>query len=84
MTEKSGEVIKRLMALGVMATIKHEKTGLLFENGNVNDLVQKITRLINDPELRKAYGENAYEFVKENFLSDVLMKTVDKFYKEII
>lgn len=69
---------------GVMATIKHEKTGLLFENGNVEDLVQKITRLINNPELRKKYGENAYDFVKENYLSDILMKTVDKFYNEII
>ena len=69
---------------GVVNTIKHKKTGLLFENGNVDDLVEKIEFLIENPELRKQYGENAYKHVKKNFLSDVLIKSVGDFYKEIM
>ncbi|MBD3273393.1 glycosyltransferase [Candidatus Dependentiae bacterium] len=69
---------------GVVNTIKHQKTGLLFENGNVYDLVEKLEKLIGNPELRKEYGQNAYEHVKNNFLSDVLIKSVENFYKEIM
>lgn len=69
---------------GVVNTIKHKHTGVLFENGNVDDLVEKITFLIANPKLRKQYGENAYKHVKENFISDVLMKSVGDFYKEIM
>ncbi|MBU4269339.1 glycosyltransferase family 4 protein [Candidatus Dependentiae bacterium] len=68
---------------GVVNTIKHGQTGLLFENGNSNDLVKQLEILIANPELRKKYGENAYNYVKENFISDVLIKKLDQFYKEI-
>lgn len=69
---------------GVVNTIIHEKTGLLFENGNVDDLVAKIEFLVDNPELRKEYGQNAYEHVKNNLLSNILMQKMEKFYKEII
>ena len=69
---------------GVVNTIKHEKTGLLFKNGNVNDLVEKMEILMENPELRKQYGQNAYEHVKNNFLSNILMQKLEIYYKEIV
>jgi glycosyltransferase involved in cell wall biosynthesis len=64
-------------------TIVDKKTGLLFENGNVNDLVEKIEFLIDNPNLRKEYGENAYHHVKNNLLPEVLMKNLKTYYKEL-
>jgi glycosyltransferase involved in cell wall biosynthesis len=68
---------------GVVTTILDKKTGILFENGNVDDLVKKIKFLINNPELRKEYGENAYHHVKNNLLPEVLMKNLKTYYKEL-
>lgn len=36
---------------GIPEIIEHGVNGLLYENGNVEDLVRQITLLINDPEL---------------------------------
>lgn len=68
---------------GVTNTIKHENTGLLFENGNPDDMADKLEILINNPELRIKYGQNAYDHVKDNFLSDKLIQKLEAFYKEI-
>lgn len=69
---------------GMENVIKHEKTGLLFEKENVNDLVTQIEKLSNNPELQKKLGLNAYQHVKDNLMPDTLMKKLDKFYKEIL
>ncbi|MFH1643694.1 MAG: glycosyltransferase family 4 protein [bacterium] len=69
---------------GMENVIKHEKTGLLFENGNVDDLVNQIEKLITNPKLQKEYGLNAYNFVKENLTSDPVMQKLEQFYKEIL
>ncbi len=68
---------------GVTNTIKNKKTGLLFENNNILDLTNQIETLLDNSQLRKKYGENAYKHVKENLISDVLIKKLDQFYKEI-
>ena len=68
---------------GVTNTIKHEQTGLLFENGNPEDMADKLEILINNPELRTQYGNNAHEHVKNTFLSDALIEKLGIFYKEI-
>jgi glycosyltransferase involved in cell wall biosynthesis len=45
----------------------NEKTGLLFENNNVDDFAQKIECLIDNPEFAHQLGLNAYEHIKKNF-----------------
>ncbi len=69
---------------GMENVIKHEKTGLLFEKGNVDDLVTQIEKMIDNPELQKEYGANAYQHVKNNLLSDSLMQKLGDFYKQIL
>ncbi len=48
---------------GIPELIMNEKTGLLFESFNADDLREKIVRLWNDENLRKELGENAYQFI---------------------
>ncbi len=43
---------------GCRDVIKPGFNGELFEKGNVNDLVNHTEKLINDPALRKSYGNN--------------------------
>lgn len=71
------------LGTGVINTIKHKETGLLFKYNDVNDLVSKIEKLIDNPNLQKEYGLNAYKYVKKNFVSDILIKKLEKFYEEI-
>ncbi|MGZ4856932.1 MAG: glycosyltransferase family 4 protein, partial [Methanobacteriaceae archaeon] len=48
---------------GIPELLMHEKTGLLFESFNADDLREKIVRLWNDDKLRKELGENAFNFI---------------------
>ncbi|MCG3256393.1 MAG: glycosyltransferase, partial [Candidatus Heimdallarchaeota archaeon] len=46
--------------LGGMAEyVKDEVNGLLFERNNVNDLLNKILKFVNEPDLIAIYGNNA-------------------------
>ena len=51
-------------------TVDDEVTGLLFENGNVSDLAEKISRLWNDPELCKRLGHAGRKKATEQFSID--------------
>jgi len=51
-------------------TVDDEATGLLFENENVSDLAEKISRLWNDPALCTRLGQAAREKAKNQFNID--------------
>ncbi|MBU4269338.1 glycosyltransferase family 4 protein [Candidatus Dependentiae bacterium] len=68
---------------GVEYTIKHKKTGLLFENNNVSDLTKQIETLLDNSRLRKKYGENAYNHVSNNFTSQKSLIKLEQLYKNI-
>lgn len=55
---------------GMETIIKHNQTGLLFENNNIDDLVQKIETLVDDKDLQRTLGQNAFDYVNENFLTE--------------
>jgi PEP-CTERM/exosortase A-associated glycosyltransferase len=44
---------------GLRELIESETTGLLFEPGNLADFCRQATRLLQQPDLRRALGENA-------------------------
>ena len=46
---------------GVPEIIEHNKTGLLFESRNDEDLYQKISTLYNDPELKQRLAAQGKE-----------------------
>lgn len=61
---------------GVCEMVKENYNGLLAEVGNVKDLAEKISLIINDQNLRKKFQENSCLRQKENFS---LRSYVDKF-----
>lgn len=57
-------MVSSLRALNEM--IEHEKTGLIFEKGNIEALWQMLGRLLRDPCLRQRLGAAGRDWVVEN------------------
>ncbi|MFT3946635.1 MAG: glycosyltransferase family 4 protein [Agriterribacter sp.] len=52
---------------GCRDAVQDGHTGLLFEKGNVDALVNSIEKLVSNPGLRKVYGKNGRQFAASNF-----------------
>ena len=52
---------------GVLDIIKHQRTGLLFDNQDPEQLAQHIQRLLSHPAEKKALATRGYEWVQEKF-----------------
>ena len=64
----SGCAVVASHAIGsVPFLLKHEENGLIYENGNLDDLYNKVLSLINNKELQKRLGVNAYNTIRNNW-----------------
>jgi len=60
--------------------IEHEKTGLLYQPDDLDDLTRVIERCIQDPSLREQLGQAACEWVLQNRTwESVVKKTLDAY-----
>ena len=57
---------------GPAEIISDNVNGYLVENGNINQLADKIMKLMHDEKLRKSFSENAYRDLKRFELQEVL------------
>lgn len=64
---------------GIPELIDDEKTGLLFETGDAQDLARKMSNLIHNPEKIELFGECAYQKIKAN-TSDNQVKKILELY----
>jgi len=69
-------VAPRLPALEEV--IEEGKTGLFYQPGNADDLVEKISALIDDPDLSGKMGEEGLRVVEEKYRWD---KLADEFVR---
>ena len=75
-------VATRLGAL--QNTVDDERTGLLFEVGNVSDLSEKLLRLWNDESLCRKLGHAAREKVRDQFNLDAHFNQTLHAYKSVL
>jgi glycosyltransferase involved in cell wall biosynthesis len=61
-----------------------EETGILVKNGTYDEWFNVIDRLIQDRELRNRIADNAYEFVRNNYLAAKNIITVEEIYKRVL
>lgn len=59
------------------------KDGFLCDNGNIDEMVDKIIYLIENENIRKNFGENAKENSKK-YLEENIMKKWKKLYSDLI
>ncbi len=60
------------------------KTGYLVAPGNLADLQDKITTLVNNADLRKEMGQNGKIYAQSNFSIDIMLDKYEKVFKEVL
>jgi glycosyltransferase involved in cell wall biosynthesis len=63
--------------------IDHGRTGFLAEKGNVEDLADKVTTLMNSRELRKEFGQHGKEKVEQIFTINEALRKVENLLEEL-
>jgi glycosyltransferase involved in cell wall biosynthesis len=65
---------------GTLEVIEHEKSGILIEPGNVDQLAERILELSSNTQLRINLGETAYEKVKRDHSVEHMIETLEEEY----
>lgn len=63
-------------------TVSHNETGLLFEKGNVDELVSVISKIITDKQLQKKMGAAGYQRFLKHFHEKNVLKQYAALYAE--
>jgi glycosyltransferase involved in cell wall biosynthesis len=63
--------------------ICHEKTGLLCDPNDPNDLAKQIKRIFTEPQLGKVLGENIYALARASYSNQAALDKYEKIYKEL-
>lgn len=69
---------------GIPEVIEHGKTGYLVELGDVNQAAKYAINLLNNDRLLKEFSENAYEYAREHFRSDIILKQYTDLYDRVL
>ncbi len=69
---------------GVRTVVDENKTGFLVTPGDVDDLHNKIEKIISNPELRDKFSIQARKRVEENYFWDDIGDQLIKIYQSVI
>ncbi|MHA1629336.1 MAG: N-acetyl-alpha-D-glucosaminyl L-malate synthase BshA [Candidatus Heimdallarchaeota archaeon] len=69
---------------GLPEVVKHEKTGFTAEPGNVKQLAQYMTILLEDNNLRQKFSEAAIKDARERFHPDKIISQYEKLYEDLL
>jgi len=79
----SGRLVIASNTGGIKEIIEDGKTGVLFEVGNVDELVEKIRWAMNHEEQAKKIAKKGREFVREQYSQEKMVKEYQKIYTKI-
>lgn len=77
-------VINTNLPTGVPCVSLHNETGFTVPVGDVEALSSAIQTLLEDPDLRKKFGDNAIQRVKTEFSREVMIEKVIAIYHELL
>jgi PEP-CTERM/exosortase A-associated glycosyltransferase len=69
---------------GIRELVEHERTGLLFEPGNVDDFCNQAERLILSSSLRESLGESGREFVMKERNWSIVAQQYQRIYEFVL
>ena len=68
---------------GPREIINNGENGYLIENGNMEDFVEKVSRLIENERMRNVFGKKA-KLNSSNFSEEIIMKQWVTLFEEVI
>ena len=77
-------VINTRLPSGVPTVSVDGVTGLTVRPGSAGQLARAMDRLARDGELRRAYGRNAYERVREEYTKEVMIGRHRKEFEKLL
>lgn len=69
---------------GIPEIVENDKTGLLFEPANVEQLKDCILKYRNNPVLAIEHGKNGYKKVLENYTEEIYYNKLISLYDEVL
>lgn len=69
---------------GLVESVLHNKTGYNFPNNDFVTAKEYLVRLINEPKLRKAYGEEGLRRFESHFTHKIWQERMDDLFNQII
>jgi glycosyltransferase involved in cell wall biosynthesis len=69
---------------GTVEQIQNKKTGILIEPKNAKQIAQSVVELVENPDLRKKYAEEAYKWVKNKHEFNNILPLYKQVYEESI
>jgi len=67
---------------GINTSVRHGKTGFLFEPGDSDELAKRLIELIEDSSLRKRFGEAGRKMIEEEFTKERMVALTEELYFE--
>lgn len=80
----SGKVVIATKTEGAKSIIKNNKTGFLVDIGKPRQIVSKIKKVLEDERLRREMGENAREYVLNNFSAEKNTVRIIDMWEEVV
>jgi len=68
---------------GVRLTLEDNKTGFLVKPGDINDLKEKLKKILNDKNLRQQFGVNGRLRVVSKYDWPIIIKLLDEKYSQL-
>lgn len=79
-----GKAIVSTNVGGIENIVIPDETALLSEIEDVEKFNANLLRMVNDDGLRKAYSQKGWDFVKNKFHYERLIKDITKLYEEVL
>jgi glycosyltransferase involved in cell wall biosynthesis len=69
---------------GASEIIENNINGIVVNHANPKEIAEQLERLINEPELCKKLGKNAYKYVRNNLSWETYAKNMEKVFEETL
>jgi glycosyltransferase involved in cell wall biosynthesis len=69
---------------GIPELIEHGKTGILLENRSADEYANAVCSLLDDPDRRKALGDAAGIWIRENLRRDAMVASYRTLYHDLL